>query len=163
MIRSVTTKGEAATTYVQTIHGPKTRQPKQTLAAHSIHKQVLAGKHGLADSLRLGLHGHVGGTGEKSVLAHGPGRAAVDVQGDDVAHERGAEGQPSRACVGRFRHPAARKELLHGELDVALELDGAGHVYHGAGLGAHGAAGLEVHVEDGIGVAVSDVVAAAGE
>lgn len=82
---------------------------------------------------------------------------------DDVAHERGAKGKSSWAGICRLGQSAAGEELLHGELDVSLELDRAGHVYHGAGLGAHGAAGLEVYIENGIGVAVGDAVGAAVE
>lgn len=36
-------------------------------------------------------------------------------------------------------------------------------MYHGSRLGAHGAAGLELDIEDGVGVAVGDVVGAAVE
>lgn len=97
------------------------------------------------------------------MFAHRPGGSAVNMQGDDVPHERGAKGQSSRAGVGRLGHAAAGEELLHGELDVALELDGAGHVYHGAGLGTDVASRLEVHVEDGIGVTMGNVVVAAGK
>lgn len=75
----------------------------------------------------------------------------------------GAESQPSRPDVSGLGHFAAREELLHGEFDVAGELDGAGHVDHGAGLGIDRGAGLEVDIEDGIRVAVVDAIRAAME
>lgn len=85
------------------------------------------------------------------------------MQGDDVAEEGRANGDAPRPDVGGLGQVAPRDELLHGELDLALQLDGAGHVDHGARLGLDRGTLLEGQGEDGVGVAVADAVGAAGE
>ena len=85
------------------------------------------------------------------------------MESDDVAKESGSEGDTSGSSVGGLGHLATSEELLHGELDLASQLDVAGHVDHGSRLGAHGGALLEGDIEDGIGVTVGDTVAATRE
>jgi len=148
---------------IDSVHGTEACQPHDALAYHVVDEEILAAEESLADALGLGLLGDFRSASEEGIPADNPGRTAIDVESDDIAKEGGSESHTSRSVVGRLGHLAASKELLHGELDLTGQLDVSRHVNHGSRLGAHIGALLEGDVEDCVGIAVSDAVAAAGE
>lgn len=147
-------------TYIKLVYSSKRCQPHQTLSSNSVDEQVFTREHRLAQTLRLSVLRDLAGTGQESIFADRPLLSAIHGKRDDVAKQIRGERDFTRPRIRRLGHLTSSEELLHGELDLACKLDCASHVHHSTGFGAHRATLLEVDVQDGIGVAVGDAVAA---
>lgn len=138
-------------------------QPKKANAANLVNEETLTAEHGLANALTLVLLSDALGAGEEAVLADRPRVLAGQTDARDVAQHRRREEQLSGTReVGRGYLPAGH-ELLHGELDGALEGDGGRHGDHGTRFGLQGASHRQLDRQDGVAVPVADAVAAAVE
>lgn len=150
-------------TYIFADDGAQALDPENARAAELADEESLAGEHRLAEALRLVVFHDTSRTREERILARAPSLLAREADISDIAKRRRGEQQLSRTRESRRRHLAARHELLHAELDRALERHRGRHGDHGAGLGLQRAADGELDRDDGVAVAVADAVAAAVE
>ena len=150
-------------THIFTDDGAQALDPQNTSPAELANKQTLAGEHGLAEALRLVILGHARRAREESVFAGAPRLFTRHANVGDVAERERSQQQLARACVRRHRHLAAGDELLHAELDGALESHRGRHGNHAAGLGLERTADRKLDGDDGVAVAVADTIAATVE
>jgi hypothetical protein len=146
--------------YLDQVNGAKTRQPCRALPTKGVNKKIFAREHGLGEALGLGIFGHGRGRGKEGILADDPTSLAGDLQRDDVAEQSRAEADLTRSGKRGLGELAASQQLLHGKLDFAGQLDGAGHVDHGARLGLDRGAGIQLQVQQGICVPKENAVPA---
>jgi len=150
-------------THIFTDDGAQALNPQYTSSAELAHKQTFTREHGLAEALRLVILGHARRAREESVFAGTPRLLARHANIRDIAERERRQKQFTRARVRRHRHLAAGDELLHAELDGALERHGGRHGDHAAGLDFERTADGQLDGNDGVAVAVADTVAAAVE
>lgn len=118
-------------THILPNNRPQRRNPQNPHATNLIHEESLAGEHRLPQALPLVLPDHALGAREEGLPAHGPLLVAAEADVRDVAERGRGEEQLPGPREGGVRHLAA-EELLHGELEVALDHDRGGHGEHGA-------------------------------
>lgn len=150
-------------THIFTNNGTQALDPKNPRAAELANEQSLAGKHGLAETLRLVTLGNARGARQKSVLAGTPSILAREADVGDIAKRSRRQQQLAWSRVRRHGHFTAGDELFHAEFDGAFESHGGRHGDHGARFGFERAADGQLDGHDGVAVAVADAVAAAVE
>lgn len=128
-----------------------------------VNKHILPTEQTLTEPLTLGLFLHLRCARKERIMADLPLCARVNLQGDNVAKQSRAKRHPTGSGVRGLGHLAAGEHLLQAELDLASELDGPGHVDHGAGFRANRAPLGDVDSEDGVGITVGYGVGAAWE
>ncbi len=77
----------------------ETANPQYTLARNLVHKQSLATKHGLTESLALVLLCDALGRREEGIFADVPDVGAIEAEEGDVAQGGGSEEDLARASV----------------------------------------------------------------
>lgn len=137
--------------------------PENAGPAELAHKQTFAREHGLTEALRFVILGHARRAREESIFASAPRLLTRHANIRDIAERERSQQQFTRASVGGNRHLAAGDELLHTELDGALEGHGGRHGDHAAGLDFERTADGQLDGDNGVAVAVTDTVAAAVE
>lgn len=150
-------------THIFTNDGAQALDPQYTSPAELAHEQTFAREHGLAEALRFVVLGHARRAREESVFAGTPRLLARHANIRDIAERERRQKQFTRASVCGHRHLAASDELLHAELDGALEGHGGRHGDHAAGLHFERTADCQLDGDDGVAVAVADAIAAAVE
>ena len=150
-------------THILPDDGTQATEPQNSSARDAIREPALAGKHHLAEILSLEVLDDALCASEERVLADVPRLAAGEAHRRDVA--QAVRRQDDLAGPGVVRHGdvAAGDQLLHAELDLALDRHGRRHGDHGARLGVQRRADRQLDRHDGVGVAVADAVRAAVE
>lgn len=150
-------------TYIFPDNGTETGEPEQAGTAHLVHVQALAAENGLAETLALVILDDALCGRQVRVLSDRPRLFARQAQTGDVAeHGRGQE-KLAGPDVGGTCELGAGDELLHAELDLALERDRVRHGHHDARLRLQRTAHGQLDGEDGVAVPVTDTVTPAVE
>ena len=158
--------GKTGTTHVFSDNRSETGNPHQSVSAHGIREQTLAGEKGLAESLALVVLDDPLGTCQKRILAYSPyfvPVVLVHAQDGNVSQSMWCEQCLSRSGDGGLAHLSTGDKFLHAELDASLQSDGRRHADHGAGLDVQWAADGKLDGQNRVAVAVRDAERAAVE
>ena len=130
----------------------------QAIALQPLQDESLAAKQSRADAFGKGdLYFHASGGAEKSILL--AQKAAADrseIEGDDLARIRRAKSHMSLAAAvikkggdkKRLAGDHSLKALEQSAAGAGLHFDAIFHIHHGACLGAHAFAGIELYLDE---------------